>query len=85
MAFTGTGIIFPLSINSLACSGLTELREMVNTGTSIYLSGGRSKEIGSCEVKITDGRHSDRVVGVIILHRLCCTCYGVFKIIGSSI
>lgn len=26
VTFTGTGIIFPLSINSLACSGLTELK-----------------------------------------------------------
>lgn len=57
----------------------------VNKSTFTDLSGGGSNKISSCEVKITDGCHSDSVVGVIILHRLGRACDSIFQIIFSSL
>lgn len=62
-----------------------QLKRMINGGMAVYLSGGRTKQMSSCEVKITDGCHGDCVTGVIVLHRLCCACYSVFQVIFSSL
>lgn len=46
-----------------------------------YLMCSRSKQVGSCEVEVTDGRHGDGVVGVIELYRLRGARYDIIQII----
>lgn len=64
-------VTFPASLESRDCALLS------GEGNRVYLStphtphlSGRAEHVGPREVEVADGRHGDRVVGVIVLHRL---------------
>lgn len=56
---------------------------MMIRGSTVYLICCGSEQVTPREVKITDGRHGDGVVGVIVLHTLRCAGYQIFQIIFS--